>query len=152
MVQFDHFNDYETELENSINNNNNELENLNKTKDYEVFLNKYHRLKPKENDAADKPNVNSSSCSGSMSLIESKEMDLTNTLSSLISCVGCRTSVERFYKKLIYSSQLKQSKFSTSSSYLPLDPFIIKQNGNITVKKSLLANPELVYKLFYMNR
>jgi hypothetical protein len=32
-----------------------------------------------------------------------------------------------------------------------LDPFIIKANGNLTLKKSFLMDPLSIYKLFHLN-
>ena len=94
--------------------------------------------------------------------IVAAQNDLISTLSKLVSCIGCRTSVERFYKQLVAANnsrrlnltQLdkamrKKSNFGGGGS--ALDPFIIRSNGDLTLKRSVLMDPQLVYNLFYLN-
>jgi hypothetical protein len=114
--------------------------------------------------------------------------ELMSTLSKMVSCIGCRTSVERFYKQLVCANNSRQvnllnldknmQRKNVSYSYSgsgnggnggrggrggfsagmgmggnasALDPFIIRANGNLTLKKSFLMDPLSIYKLFYMN-
>ena len=100
----------------------------NKKKEYESFLNKYNKL------------INSSFT------LEAKQIDLMNTLSQLVPCIGCRTSVERFYKQLTTKTNQKEQV-----SQVALDPFCINLNGNLTVNKSIMLNATSFYELFYSN-
>lgn len=86
------------------------------------------------------PNVASNNTETSCYTIEAKPVDLMNTLAQLVPCIGCRTSVERFYKQLRNRQAVSQA----------LDPFLINLNGNLTVKNSILLNPLLFYELFYV--
>jgi hypothetical protein len=101
----------------------------------------------------------------------------------MVSCIGCKTSVERFYKQLVWANNSRQvnllnldknmQRKNVSYSYSgsgnggsrggfsagigmggnssALDPFIIKANGNLHLKKSFLMDPLSIYKLFYLN-
>lgn len=101
----------------------------NKKKEYESFLIKYNKL------------INSSFT------LEAKQIDLMNTLSQLVPCIGCRTSVERFYKQLTTTT----TATNQTVSQVALDPFCINLNGNLTVNKSIMLNAISFYELFYSN-
>ena len=75
--------------------------------------------------------------------IVATQNDLMSTLSKLVSCIGCKTSVEKFYKQLVVANN--------SGASSALDPFIILSNGDLTMKRSVLMDPLSVYKLFYLN-
>lgn len=107
-------------------------------KDYEAFLNKYSNLLS---------NSNNSSLS---KLIRLDQANLMKQLSKLINCIGCRTSIERFYKQLVKltASTVNENnnKFSTA-----IDPFFIDPNGYLTIKENIINDPSTVYSLFYLN-
>ena len=93
--------------------------------------------------------------------------DLMSTLSKLVSCIGCKTSVERFYKQLVAANnsrrlnlmnldknmrkKLSYGRSNNGGAGSALDPFIIRSNGDLTLKRSILMDPQSVYKLFYLN-
>jgi hypothetical protein len=104
----------------------------NKKKEYESFLIKYNKL------------INSSFT------LEAKQIDLMNTLSQLVPCIGCRTSVERFYKQLTTTTTTATNQ-KEQVSQVALDPFCINLNGNLTVNKSIMLNAKSFYELFYSN-
>ena len=116
--------------------------------------------------------------------IVATQNEVMSTLSKMVSCIGCRTSVERFYKQLVCANNSRQvnllnldknmQRKNVSYSYSgsgnggggrggfsagmgmggnssALDPFIIKANGNLTLKKSFLMDPLSIYKLFHLN-
>ncbi len=56
-------------------------------KDYDSFLNKYAKLLATTNNTPSK-------------LIKSEQVTLIKQLAKLINCIGCRSSIERFYKQL----------------------------------------------------
>ena len=144
-----------------------------------------------ERKVASSPSPSSSSSSSSLSSsssppcspvplkrprIVATQCNLMHTLSKLVSCIGCRTSVERFYKQLVVANNSRQVNLlhldknmqRKSQSYAggkgrmsyagggggsasALDPFLIRSNGDLTIKKSVLMDPQLIYKLFYLN-
>jgi hypothetical protein len=120
-------------------------------KDYEKFFQKYQSISVSSNlnNLVNHP------------IIEAKPDELINTIGQLISCIGCRTSVERFYKQLVAKQQNHSVSLTLSSSAnskrtqkltnFALDPLLINQNGNLTLKKSLMLNPMLIFKLLYIN-
>jgi hypothetical protein len=91
--------------------------------------------------------------------IVATQNDLMNTLSKLVSCIGCRASVERFYKQLVAANNGRRVNLLNLDKNMQrknqfgsaLDPFIIRSNGNLTIKRSAMMDPQLVYKLFYLN-
>ena len=119
-------------------------------KDYDLFLHKYNQLMP-----------SSESCGGGGGsnknepaiLFEAKPLDLQNTLGQLMPCIGCRASVERFYKQLVqqlkHTNTGKQRKNAEKKFSYALDPILIDSQGNLTLKKALLQNPVSIFKLFY---
>jgi hypothetical protein len=95
--------------------------------------------------------------SSSLLHIQVKPCDLLNTLSQMVSCIGCRASVERFYKQ-IAQKQHDQSSGSSNCSisnnkysfkYM-LDPFVLGAHGCLTLRPSFI-NPFAIYSLFYAN-
>ena len=118
-------------------------------KDYEKFFQKYQSINNLNTNIS--PN---GSCGGRptvATLIEAKPDELMNTISQLVPCIGCRTSVERFYKQLVAKQQISSNKKLLKCSNFALDPFLINQNGNLTLKKSVMSNPMLIFKLLYIN-
>ena len=103
-----------------------------KKKDYENFLKNYSLLRNK-------------------SRIKFKTNDLLNSIQQLISCIGCRTSVEKFYKQLISSS----SKFFNANNCClntALDPLQIDvTEGFIYLNNDYMKNSKSLYNLFYIH-
>lgn len=128
-------------------------------KDYEKFLQKYKTLgtytsstmtdtipadtvEIKHNSEAQNSNSQTS-----LTSIEAVPNELMSTINQLIPCIGCRASIERFYKNL-RTKQTGSKKNSNST----LDPFLINStNGNLSLKKAILLNPMSIFKLFYIN-
>jgi hypothetical protein len=92
--------------------------------------------------------------------LQSNQNDLTKIIKSdqsnlikqtLINCIGCRTSIEKFYQHLMKSL----NKNSSISKYsLAIDPFKIDSSGYLTLKDEILNNEEnsyLLYSFFYIN-
>ena len=99
----------------------------NKKKDYELFVKNYSLLFIEEEDK-----------------IKFKTNDLLNSIQQSVACIGCRTSVEKFYKQLS-SSTSKRINYS-------LNPLNINVNdGYIYLNKDYI-NPKSLYSLFYSNR
>ena len=119
-------------------------------KDYEKFFQKYQSI----NNLNTNISPGNGGCGGRpavATLIEAKPDELVNTISQLVPCIGCRTSVERFYKQLVAKQQISSNKKLLKSTNFALDPFLINQNGNLTLKKSVMLNPMLIFKLLYIN-
>jgi hypothetical protein len=107
---------------------------LNKKKDYEQFIKNYSLLIVEEEE--EKGDLNSK--------IKFKINDLLNSIQQLVTCIGCRTSVEKYYKQLL-STTSKNINYS-------LNPLNININdGYIYLNKDYI-NPKSIYNLFYSNR
>ena len=105
---------------------------INKKKDYEQFIKNYSLLIVEEDKEGD---LNSK--------IKFKTNDLLNSIQQLVTCIGCRTSVEKYYKQLLSTS--KNINYS-------LNPLNININdGYIYLNKDYI-NPKSLYNLFYSNR
>jgi hypothetical protein len=106
---------------------------INKKKDYEQFIKNYSLLIVEEDKEED---LNSK--------IKFKTNDLLNSIQQLVTCIGCRTSVEKYYKQLLLSTS-KNINYS-------LNPLNININdGYIFLNKDYI-NPKSLYNLFYSNR
>jgi hypothetical protein len=82
----------------------------------------------------------------SLNFIEAKRDELIATISNLIGCIGCRVSVERFYKQLIKNSEII-SKINET-----IYPILIDSNENLTLNGNLfLVDPFKLYSIFYLN-
>ncbi len=126
-------------------NSNNSTSNQNNSK-------KKKSQKKNKNNGSDASSSNSGSSSSSSSsntkinFIEAKRDDLMSTISKLIGCIGCRVSVERFYKQLSKNSEII-SKINET-----IYPILIDSNENLTLNSSLfLVDPFKLYSIFYLN-
>jgi len=109
-------------------------------KDYEKFQHKYESICEMRSSPGKKSNKEY--VSFAYKRVEAEPADLIDTLNKLVPCIGCRTSVERFYTSLI---EMNRSEDSI------LDPFSINENGNLSLSNAMLSNPLSIYKLFYIN-
>ncbi|RNA20840.1 gametogenetin-binding 2-like [Brachionus plicatilis] len=143
VVQFDDLkcwmNDDEDELDKRLMSKCTSCQELNKMEqtfktdeDYILFLNKYSRIK--------------SSSSESQWLTASKA-DLINAVSSLVSCVGCRTSLERFYRSQTNKLVKKSHNFSSV-----IYPFLIKSNDSISLCSNILDSPFKLFSIFNLKK
>jgi hypothetical protein len=83
--------------------------------------------------------------------------DIINSLSQLVSCIGCRTSAERFYKLLtvqqdeIANERQRTNKINSDESHISelsaLYPLVINVNGDLTICESLTKDPLHVYQI-----
>ncbi len=117
-----------------------EIDLFNLKKNYEKFLHKYESLCemksfPPSKSSKDTENV-------ILKPLEAKSTDLINNINKLIPCIGCRTSVERYYTSLI---EMDRNKYSI------LDPFLITKNGDFTLNNQIIFDPLSIFKLFYVN-
>lgn len=135
----------------------NELNNylLKLKKDYEKFLQKYESINTycsdnnKTNLNHDAGNTEINKTLSSITSIEAEPNKLIDTINQLVPCIGCRASVERFYKQLVVK-QTANKRFQKIGN-LTLDPFLINQNGNLSLKKAILLSPMSIFKIFYIN-
>jgi hypothetical protein len=109
--------------------------------DYELFLSKYNLIMSKSKETAASAATTAAAVSAE---IETTKSNLLNTISStnLISCVGCRASIERFYTKLL-----------ANNFHNCLHPIRIKSNGNLALNIAMFGGSEhltLLYSLFYI--
>ncbi|CAF0911716.1 unnamed protein product [Brachionus calyciflorus] len=110
----------------------NSLEKMFKSnKEYTNFLNKYTKLKQ--------------SISSQDELLTTTKTDLMNTISSLVSCVGCRASLERFYRNQTH--KLTRNNSSNNFSNV-IYPFLIKSNDTLTLNRCILNDPFKLYSIF----
>lgn len=132
----------------------NELNNylLKLKKDYEKFLQKYESINTY---SSNKTNFNSHDDENKeinaspIDLIEAEPDKLISTINQLVPCIGCRSSVERLYKQLVVK-QTTNKRFQKIGN-LTLDPFLINQNGNLSLKRAILLSPMSIFKIFYIN-
>ena len=104
--------------------------------------------KTKKNNETSKSAENKSSANINCKLnfIEARHDELIGTISTLIGCIGCRVSVERFYKQLIKNSEIISKLNET------IYPILIDANENLTLNSSLfLVDPFKLYSIFYLN-
>ena len=93
-------------------------------------------------------------------VLEAKPADLLNTISQVVTCIGCRTSVERFYRQLVQQQVQKCSAEHDPTVNVNvmacntkvLDPIVVNSNGSLTLKQSLADRPASLYSLFYLNK
>jgi hypothetical protein len=136
------------QLTNTKNSNNNT-----RKKEYDSFILKYKKIFPSANTIAQ--NINK---------IKIKSSDLLNTLTQLVPCIGCRTSVERFYKQLLSStndlisnndrinSRLNDLNGDNNCNILNNDEFsfddMLCNNKNVL---SFALDPLVIYKNGYLS-
>ena len=152
-----------------------EKEKIKASKEYQLYLKKFNRLKEsylskklqnqlqesalisqttsrtsKKNKKALKSSsggkLEASTKKPSLNFIEAKRDDLISTIASLIGCIGCRVSVERFYTQLIKNSDIISKLNET------IYPILIDSNENLTLNfKLFLVDPFKLYSIFYLN-
>lgn len=111
----------------------NKMEKIFKTdEDYVFFLKKYNRIKD-------------SKCDNEW--ITASKADLITTVSSLISCVGCRTSLERFHRSQA-NKLIKKAKSFSNVIY----PFLIKPNDSISLCSNVLDDPFKLFSIFSLKK
>ena len=109
-----------------------------KEKEYEAFLVKYHNLLDHyESTSIEK-------------LIKSEQATVLNQAAQVVSCIGCRTSIERFYKHLIKYTTGSKKKNNDTTTSCALDPFVIDMHGDLTINESFWHDPFQVYTFFYL--
>ncbi len=82
----------------------------------------------------------------SLNFIEAKRDELIATIANLVGCIGCRVSVERFYKQLSKNSEII-SKINET-----IYPILIDSNENLILNGNLfLVDPFKLYSIFYLN-
>ena len=112
-----------------------------KKKDYELFMRNYSLL---INNYQQSSSISSSINDYLNSKIRFKTTDLLNSIQQLVTCIGCRTSVEKFYKQLNSSS-----KFNNKTIISALDPLNIHVNDGYIDLNENYINPKSLYNLFY---
>ncbi|XP_025093068.1 gametogenetin-binding protein 2-like [Pomacea canaliculata] len=65
--------------------------------------------------------------------------DLLSQLSQMVTCVGCRHSVERLFLQLV------------KSGHPAVDPLVITQHSELSIKHELLFDPRALFCLFYIH-
>lgn len=100
--------------------------------EYANFLNKYNRIK-------------NSSYQGQW--LTASKADLLITVSSLVSCVGCRASLERFYRSQANKLVKKSCNFSSV-----IHPFLINSNESISLCPKLLDHPFKLFSIFNLKK
>jgi hypothetical protein len=110
--------------------------------EYKTFLKKYRIL------FNDIDNLNS--------ILVVKEIDLVNTISKYLNCIGCRRETVNIYEKIkclnkgtCLENMTENDLFQTKCAINALDPMYVDTNGDLKLKKDLI-NPSFLYLLFNM--
>jgi len=94
---------------------------------YEEFMKNYSLLIIKEQEKDINPKI------------KFKTIDLLNSIEQQVTCIGCKTSVEKYFKQIS----------TTDNIYYSLNPFNINvKDGYIYLSKDY-SNPKSLYNLFY---